>query len=353
MGAPEDRDARPARTLSRLLWVGLLGVACFGLTGPFAGLAAAQTGSEHRRTVVLRLDYEGDVSAVGRERLSGRLFEALAATGFRVFAADDVTANLYSGSPELRTCDNPDCFKRIAGALGAHFLVLGAVDVDQRNYDISLRVIFGRTGEQVAGAKERCEICGIREASETLAVAASGLRTGIEKVEAPGELTVDSSPPGALIVLDGQTVGFTPATIEVPAGIHTVRLSADGYDSESGTIEVKAGDTQTLSASLKVRPTPLVGTGWTVTGWSAVGAGVLALAAGAFLINEHASLADCNRDTCDELQSKWPGAALAAAGGLLVGGGSVLIYLNAATTPAQSATTDVATGWQMGVQGRF
>jgi hypothetical protein len=53
----------------------------------------------------------------------------------------------------------------------------------------------------------------------------------------PGSLYVFGTPAGAYVAVDNITVGAVPATVPLPAGPHTVRVSASGYSTyETGTV---------------------------------------------------------------------------------------------------------------------
>jgi hypothetical protein len=53
----------------------------------------------------------------------------------------------------------------------------------------------------------------------------------------PGSLYVFGTPAGAYVAVDNITVGAVPATVPLPAGPHTVRVSASGYATyETGTV---------------------------------------------------------------------------------------------------------------------
>ena len=73
-----------------------------------------------------------------------------------------------------------------------------------------------------------------------------------------GALSVTTSPPGALVYLDGVMKGVTPATIpQVAAGPHVVLLVLDGYQDLTTTITVNAGTTSEYVTGLqKSKKTP-------------------------------------------------------------------------------------------------
>jgi formylglycine-generating enzyme required for sulfatase activity len=56
------------------------------------------------------------------------------------------------------------------------------------------------------------------------------------------ELRVDSTPPGAVVRIDGERAGTTPARIALVPGRHLVALELDGFARESFTVEVERGD---------------------------------------------------------------------------------------------------------------
>jgi hypothetical protein len=66
-----------------------------------------------------------------------------------------------------------------------------------------------------------------------------------------GSLSVTTSPPGALVYVDGETKGVTPATIPgLASGKHSVLLVLAGYSSLNTTITVSSGETSEYSTAL-------------------------------------------------------------------------------------------------------
>ena len=63
---------------------------------------------------------------------------------------------------------------------------------------------------------------------------------------------VSSNPKGAEIILDGTSTGqFTPARVQVPAGMHTVTLRMNGFQQAKRTVQVSEGSTVTIDESLR------------------------------------------------------------------------------------------------------
>ena len=63
---------------------------------------------------------------------------------------------------------------------------------------------------------------------------------------------VKSNPKGAEIVVDGNSTGqFTPARVQIPAGIHTIVLKLDGYQVSKRTVQAGEGSTVNIDELLR------------------------------------------------------------------------------------------------------
>jgi len=66
-----------------------------------------------------------------------------------------------------------------------------------------------------------------------------------------GELTIESTPAGALILIDGNLVGQTPmAWMKIAKGTHQIRLILPGYKDWTMQIAVDAGESKRIAANL-------------------------------------------------------------------------------------------------------
>ena len=94
---------------------------------------------------------------------------------------------------------------------------------------------------------------GYRTARQLVQVAED--QTVAAVVELPlitGILVVDAVEKGALIEVDGEAVGFTPAVLPtVAAGKHRVRVSLSGYRADEREVEIDADGRVALTASLR------------------------------------------------------------------------------------------------------
>jgi hypothetical protein len=66
-----------------------------------------------------------------------------------------------------------------------------------------------------------------------------------------GKIIVTSVPEGAEVYVDDDLVGNAPATLNLPAGKHTVKVSQQGYKTWSKQLAVFAGSETNLKASLE------------------------------------------------------------------------------------------------------
>ena len=67
-----------------------------------------------------------------------------------------------------------------------------------------------------------------------------------------GHVVVNSSPPGAQVLVKGQVVGTTPATLKLPAGQPVrIQVKKRGFKTKSFTVTPKEGKSTKVSVSLK------------------------------------------------------------------------------------------------------
>lgn len=69
----------------------------------------------------------------------------------------------------------------------------------------------------------------------------------------PGTLRIDSSPPGALVLLDGRSLGTTPlSSFELPGTTHRLTVRLDGYEAWEETILPAPGELLHLQVALRL-----------------------------------------------------------------------------------------------------
>jgi hypothetical protein len=61
------------------------------------------------------------------------------------------------------------------------------------------------------------------------------------------ELTVDSSPQGAVVTVDGALLGMAPTKAKLAAGAHEIVAELDGYPTKRTSVQLDAGQSRTVS----------------------------------------------------------------------------------------------------------
>ena len=72
-----------------------------------------------------------------------------------------------------------------------------------------------------------------------------------QSTAAPAKVAVHSTPDGAEIYLDGQMIGSTPSTVELPAGAHELSVRLSGYQDWTRSMRVLSGSEINLDAKLE------------------------------------------------------------------------------------------------------
>jgi hypothetical protein len=68
----------------------------------------------------------------------------------------------------------------------------------------------------------------------------------------PSMLTITTTPPGAAVVVDGkQSLGPTPLSVELSAGLHTISLRIGGFAEEKRTLEARFGRAVIVAVDLE------------------------------------------------------------------------------------------------------
>lgn len=308
--------------------VGALAAATAALTGAAQAAGAAP----RQRVAVVRVDFEGNVAEAARDLFAARVVEGLAAAQFEVFSGVAVSQKLPQGAGDLGSCRDGSCYPAVAQLLAVGYLVAGRVSESNKNYEISLELIDGRTGGVIGTNRERCETCGVEEAGEKTALAASALRARLEAVTIePARFIIRSRPVGAAVHIDGAPVGRTPLDHELAAGRHKLELSADRYGPLERTVTAVSGVDETIDLELVPLPMKFP---FRKAGWGAVAIGALALAAGIWAVSadgDEIACATTERDGfghCPHVRNtRGLGAALVGLGGAFVTLGGAWLYI--------------------------
>jgi tetratricopeptide (TPR) repeat protein len=201
------------------------------------------------------------------------------------------------------------------------------------------------------------------------------------------QLSVLSVPRGATVAIDGEPVGVTPWTGDLPPGAHRVTLELKGYAPVSRDVELPSNDALDVEFSLEEEveepraPTPAVApapaparlpvreSGPSFGAWPyvALGAGAAALGGALYFELARRSAEDDARgeptqigyhDAYETMQARQTAArVLASVGGALVLTGGVLLVIELASKPqgvgAEAALGCEASGCGVVTRGRF
>jgi hypothetical protein len=72
-----------------------------------------------------------------------------------------------------------------------------------------------------------------------------------QSAAAPAKVAIRSTPDGAEIYLDGQLIGSTPSSLELPAGTHDLSVRLSGYQDWNRSMRVLSGSEINLDAKLE------------------------------------------------------------------------------------------------------
>ncbi len=325
--------------------------------------AAPERGAVGRqRVAVAHLDFDGNVAEAARDLFESRVVEGLAAAQFEVFSSAAVSQKLSTDGRRLVNCRDGGCYPELARTLGVNYLVVARVSESNKNYEISLEIINGRTGGVIGTNRERCEICGVDEAGEKMALAAGSLRARLEAlVTAPARFIIRSRPAGVALAIDGAPAGRTPIDRELAGGAHKLELAAPGYDRLDRTVTVVAGVDETID--LELVPIPLKFP-FRKVGWAALVVGVAAVAAGIWAVAADGNEVACPNGPHDQLghcptvrSTRTLGAALIGAGAASATLGGAWIYIAGGMPgvagPSERADLRNARGGTLLVGGSF
>ncbi len=132
---------------------------------------------------------------------------------------------------------------------------------DKDNYRAILVALQGVTGVPVSVAEKEREFVpvgvksdvtkGVEENKETREKATEKQTASSPSEAVKGTVNVASNPVGADVLVDGDFVGNSPATLKLAAGKHTLTVKMSGYKDWSREITVQVGSEVQLTANLE------------------------------------------------------------------------------------------------------
>lgn len=184
-------------------------------------------------------------------------------------------------------------------------------------------------GRVLSGDRRYCPACTPRK----MAASITDLVAALLQPRAGGPrtvLVVHATPPGALIEVDGRTIGATSVQYVVRPGAHRLRVDRDGYRAEERQVSVAPGATATVDIALSpevstVPREPHPGRGRRIAGWALIGGGAAAVASGVVLVAVDRPELEESERRLEHRSSVGPGLAVGAAGLVAAGVGTWLI----------------------------
>lgn len=346
------------RLRMRRLHVGLTALVCaWGApSAPAHAQPSVSPPASVQRVAVVRMSYEGDVPRGHQDVFEARLVEGLAVAAFQVLAGAPVERKLSAA--KLARCEDADCFPKVAEALDVGYLLVGRVEESNKNYDVTLDLINGRTGATLGKAHERCETCGMAEAAERVALTSAALRKRLEALAAtPAHVVVRSQPAGARATVDGKPMGNTPVELELPGGQHRLVLELEGYNKTERSFTVVSGVEERLDVQMLKPPGRFP---HRALGWTALAGGVALVAAGVYSATIDGKIIACAEDEkdlnglCPRVRDTDALTAVlmgAGAAGLTLGG--VWLWIASQQAPAEASSGASAHTVGLRFSGRF
>ena len=158
-------------------------------------------------------------------------------------------------------CDGelPACMAQAGKTLGADKLLYGTIKkaAGKNNVTVALKLLDVKTAvveKFVNDTVQKRELAG----ANVNAAAARWFGQLVE-IEAKPTLTVTSDPSGANVSIDGQSSGRTPLTLrDLSPGPHSVTVTMAGRQPFSRNVELRAGGSHDVVATLEPEPPPVV-----------------------------------------------------------------------------------------------
>lgn len=189
-------------------------------------------------------------AAIIAERVRGNLVKSGL---YKVMERGQMEAVLQEqGFQNSGACTDASCVVEMGQLLAVKKILNGSVGKIGSMYTVDIKVIDIKTGqitlthsEDVKGSVESVLLEAVPRITERLTKeATSAANTG-------SYLSVESSPAGASVTLDGKEIGTTPVKgMEVEAGKHKVVVALEGYVSQERTVTLVKGRNEQMAFTL-------------------------------------------------------------------------------------------------------
>lgn len=253
-----------------------------------------------------------------------------------VLIGPDAQGDLRAHNPELVGClDQFGCQERFGQLAAAQFVLRLVIQgtiagpaptaptaiAPAHSYRYQISLIDVDVGQVSVEALQTCTDCPApRLVAQVNDAIADLFRQA--STRARGTLVINSEPPGAVVQVDGRTLGNTPFRRDTFVGAHDISVSKPGYLTQQQVVQIGDGDSRTWQVSLPSAnasaPAPGI-PAKRIAKWALLGTGLVATIAGGVLLGLDGRVTCAGTGTdCTVFQGKPVGIPL-----LVVGIGSL------------------------------
>lgn len=283
-----------------------------------------------------------------------------------VLIAPEQQAELLQRNPDLLGCiEQTTCQEKLAQLSHAQFVLRLHIKAESMaagaapgapaatGFRFAAKLLDADVGQVSVQATQTCPDCNSRRAIAQISDVVQELfRQASSRPR--GTLEIDSDVPGALVQVDGRTLGTTPYRRDTFVGPHEILVSKTGHVPFTTNVQLGDGETVKVSAGLPQSTPPVqpYARARRIAKWSLLGGGVVATVLGATLLGINASRPLCTGASgglstpmgCSTTDLRPAGATLFVLGaGALIGSG-VLFLMDrpsaAAAAPAAAPSPD-------------
>jgi len=226
---------------------------------PFAALAAMllaapAAGADAPRLFVLAFKAPPALTFTGKRLAQAVATQAVKTGSFEVLGPDEVEERLgHRAYLRLVECaGDARCIADADVPLSADRIVGGQLKQLENTYQVTVSQVDLKTGQPIA-SYARIVAIGSRQLVAEIAQVSGPLLRG--EPEGKGSLFVSASVPRAEVRVDGNSTGYTPLSVRVTPGRHSVEVEKPGYvKAAPQTVEVADGSLAEVAVTLTPLP---------------------------------------------------------------------------------------------------
>ena len=279
-----------------------------------------------------------------------------------VAAAMDVAA--FSSCVRDR---KPKCVAQLAAPLGVETILLVSASPERSSDGVDAVVLTAwflasNDGSVRAINRRYCERCSVPQMDEAVTALVDGMLRVLIARQGYGVVRVRSTPPGALVLIDGKAVGRADPGTEfgVSIGPHEVKVELDGYKPAVRSISVMKDGLQ-LNLDLKLErgqgatgaTDPTDSQPGSTLKWVVGGGGVLLVAGGIYLLAiDSSESTEAGNRLPGRDDTTLAGASTIAIGAVALGFSGYLFFRDSRSSTRAAVVVDGQRLW-LGLAGSF